>query len=530
MLNLPGNWQFQSVVISILNDLLLGQEVLLKLGDRPEVAEVTFSQSYSEAVRKLHGLNIGSHKNTPSKNNKPGRSNMKALASVAAAGVATVSISGVAEKLLSQPDLPSVPSPRTWGSLPAKMEWTFQKENCEVMILFDLLCIGCRTWEMCNNMIDSINVQLKGKAGSSRSTVGRTDVGGKEHGEDGKRLRQKELGDMVLLFERILQLGTGVDNMSPSMGQQEISTALYKHSIQTFLQTATLPLSPDHCKLYAQLTSNVKNCLGNVETAFTLAERSPTDGSPSKKRRGSASSVSSQASPRRQEPVSPEPQAIHGAMKQLIQVLDKALPLGGLCQLFNKEKGTDPRKNRDYLLHLYEHLKRLAFVVAENEATSKDTMVMPTNYFKMLDQGPIYTLGRLVFSKRIPPSRYGISISFPILDLSEEILFLYMSESRRRRVNQSTGGQVARYPQSKPSHTSLIHESDLSPVFPTIIYGWICLQLYTGTGDQQSRAVNHNYPDEHIAVDEDTKKRLPQQQNTEEVVTGDNPYSVSIGL
>ncbi|XP_069118425.1 uncharacterized protein [Argopecten irradians] len=378
---------------------------LLKLGDRPEVAEVTFSQSYSEAVRKLHGLNIGSHKNTPSKNNKPGRSNMKALASVAAAGVATVSISGVAEKLLSQPDLPSVPSPRTWGSLPAKMEWTFQKENCEVMILFDLLCIGCRTWEMCNNMIDSINVQLKGKAGSSRSTVGRTDVGGKEHGEDGKRLRQKELGDMVLLFERILQLGTGVDNMSPSMGQQEISTALYKHSIQTFLQTATLPLSPDHCKLYAQLTSNVKNCLGNVETAFTLAERSPTDGSPSKKRRGSASSVSSQASPRRQEPVSPEPQAIHGAMKQLIQVLDKALPLGGLCQLFNKEKGTDPRKNRDYLLHLYEHLKRLAFVVAENEATSKDTMVMPTNYFKMLDQGPIYTLGRLVFSKRIPPSR-----------------------------------------------------------------------------------------------------------------------------
>ncbi|OWF55424.1 Zinc finger FYVE domain-containing protein 26 [Mizuhopecten yessoensis] len=378
---------------------------LLKLEARPEVAEVSFSQSYSEAVRKLHGLNIGSHKNSVPKSSKPGRSNMKALASVAAAGVATVSISGVAEKLLSQPNLPSVPSCRTWGSLPAKVEWTFQQENGEVMILFDLLCIGCRTWEMCNNMIDSIKVQLKEKPGSSRSTVGRNEVGGKEHGEEGKRSRQKDLRDMVLQFERILQLGTGVDIMTPSPGQQEISTALYKHSIQTFLQTATLPLSPDHCKLYAHLTLDVKKCLSNVESAFILAERSPVDGSPSKKRKESASSVSSQASPKKNEQVQPERPAIHSTMKQLLQTLGRDLPLGGLCQLFNKDKCTDQRRNRDYLLHLYEHLKRLAFVVAENEATSRETIVMPTNYFKMLNEGPIYTLGRLVFSKRIPPSR-----------------------------------------------------------------------------------------------------------------------------
>lgn len=310
----------------------------MKLEERPEVNEVSFSKCYGEAVRKLHGLNIGGHQSPLTKAGKPGRFNMRDLASVAAAGVATVSISGVAEKLLSQPNLPSVPISRSRVSLPAKFEWTFQQKNCEVMILFDLLCIGCRTWEMCNNMVDSIKCQLKDKLVSSTSTSAgnKNDFVGKDAVEDSKRSKQKDLRDIVLQFEKILQLGTGVDGLSLLPGQREIFTALYKHSIQTFLQTATLPLSPDHCKLYAHLTSQVKNCLEYIETAFVMAERSPTDGSPSKKRKGSTVGGSPQTSPKKPEHAQLEPPVIHTAMKQLIQTMDKELPLGGLCQLFNR--------------------------------------------------------------------------------------------------------------------------------------------------------------------------------------------------
>jgi len=245
---------------------------LLKLEDRPEVIEVPFSQAYNEAIRKLHGLNVSGY---GTKSSKPGKTSMNALASVAAAGVATISINGVADKLLSITQLPRVPRrSKAWGVVPSQLEWCFQQENAGGVILFDLLCIGCRTWEMCNNMVDIIKSHLNvPKTVKDSKTMEQGYTLRKGSGEDSKRssrtdLKLKSLNDVLRQFEKLLQLGADIEGSS----QQNVLIALYKHSIQTFLQTATLSLSSEDCKTYACFVSEMKKCVDRVENAILFTQ------------------------------------------------------------------------------------------------------------------------------------------------------------------------------------------------------------------------------------------------------------------
>ncbi|XP_076098495.1 uncharacterized protein LOC143068375 isoform X2 [Mytilus galloprovincialis] len=389
---------------------------LMKLEDRPEAVEVSFAQRYASAVKKLHSLNLGLQRTAPA---NPGKLSLKALGSVAAAGVATVSVSSVADELLSLQKLPKIPHPKCQVVQTSKLDRCFKQENCPSMILFDLLCTGCRSWEMCNNMIDAIRSRRTNN-GSEKSDYRKT----RSHSERGDKVshRLKDLWEITEQFEVLLQLGLDLDGHQKQFNIKNVLHTFYKHSIQALLKTATIPIYSENANMYAKLLTDLKFSIDKVEHVFQIYGKLPLEGqihkspktspysSPNSRGspRASPSSPNSRGSPKVSpsksgDAFSSDKPVIHNAMKNLIGVLQNDLPPGGLYRLFVRTTTKENVTNRDYLQNLYDHLKGLAIVVAESEATSKENFALPKNYFKMLDEGPISTLGRLMFSKKIPP-------------------------------------------------------------------------------------------------------------------------------
>lgn len=313
--------------------LFLSYLQLQKLDDRPEATEVKFAQQYSAAVRKLLSLNIGSQKNVPS---KPGQLSMKALGSVAAAGVATVSVSSVADELLSISKLPKIPQPKCKTVHTPRLDCCFQQENCSSMILFDLLCIGCRSWEMCNNMIDSIKSKriTHDKVDNKKTLRHVSDKGDKVYS------RMKDIWDVTDLFEVLLQQGADIDGSQKQFSIKNVLLTFYKHSIQALLKTATIPLYPEYCEAYARLLTDLKVSIDKVEHVFQVYGKLPAEGLIHKlDKTGLYTSPNSKISPKSSPSKTGDPTdkpVIHIAMKGLIGVLQQDLPPGGLVKLFTR--------------------------------------------------------------------------------------------------------------------------------------------------------------------------------------------------
>lgn len=319
----------------------------MKLEDRPEAVEVSFAQRYTSAVKKLHSLNLGLQRTAPA---NPGQLSLKALGSVAAAGVATVSVSSVADELLSLQKLPKIPHPKCQVVQTSKLDRCFKQENCPSMILFDLLCTGCRSWEMCNNMIDAIRSRRTNN-GSEKSDNRKT----RSHSERGDKVshRLKDLWEITEQFETLLQLGLDLDGHQKQFCINNVLHTFYKHSIQALLKTATIPIYSENANMYAKLLTDLKFSIDKVEHVFQIYGKLPLEGqihkspktspysSPNSRGspRASPSSPNSRGSPR----VSPsksgdafpsDKPVIHNAMKNLIGVLQNDLPPGGLYRLF----------------------------------------------------------------------------------------------------------------------------------------------------------------------------------------------------
>ncbi|XP_062609221.1 zinc finger FYVE domain-containing protein 26-like [Saccostrea cucullata] len=354
---------------------------LLRLDDTPQAKEVKFAELFSKCSKKLQQLPSGQSQAV-----KPGKLSMKGLASVAAAGVATVSVNSVAEEILSEKGLPTIPCPKSRHVIPVKYSELFDQNNVHMMILFDMLCTSCKSWETCNSLIDIIKSKFKIKP--QKGTV--------SNGEEKKKFDHRIQGipSLIIKFESLLQLGGDMD-LTTTLSHKETLSMLYKHSIQTFLQTATLPLLRDDCLTYAVMLIEMKKVIDKTEHAFQQHGKMPLEGYIHKPQRGSSEFSPSKVSPRTSPQTSPRPSpksedptqtdkpVLHNAMKHLIHVMQKEVPKGGMCTVMTRSPPSSSG-SRDYLQHLYDHLKGLAFVVAETEAKASDSVITPKNYFHML--------------------------------------------------------------------------------------------------------------------------------------------------
>lgn len=293
---------------------------LFNLESSPEGIEVRFSEPYLAASKKLHNLGgISRQRSIPKV--KSGKLSISALASVAAAGVATASVVNITDELLRSTNLPSLPMPKDLSSLVPSVSKHFKPELVSAMILFDLACSSCKTWDVCNNMLDVVKAHVP-----QPPTLDVLNTQGNEPrrpNDDGMVGFQQFLSDT----ETRVHLGN-----APTSINDDHTSSPFKQSIQEYLTLASQSLSCNGLRQMIHSSSEIHKAVTRVENTFMEHKREIFTHSPQLS--GSSGGLSRENSPRSspkslRKSTKPEQPPVHNAMKQLILVLEQQTPPGG---------------------------------------------------------------------------------------------------------------------------------------------------------------------------------------------------------
>ncbi|XP_046355808.2 zinc finger FYVE domain-containing protein 26-like isoform X1 [Haliotis rufescens] len=377
---------------------------LFKLEKSEAAEEVSFSEAYHKAANKVATLESSTRERTGASSNL-GRPSMKALAKVAAAGVASASLSNVTDELLSGQIIPSLPKPKTTSNMPENIMRLFKEIDVSTAILLDLVCTSCRTWDLCNKLFDIIKTKVTIDNEMSedigwRDSAGLSTSSRKSKSDGGLKgaltfLRQVE--KLVHSFADDSNIGKIFTDGGPMTSS--------KPSLERQMRTGTCPLVSEKVNTFVSVVEDVRRWVDKINRAFENVNRrdslqlpetspqvSPKDSSPKFK----------DSSPKAKD--TPRSSPIHIAYKQFCTALERCAPKGGLVYLL-KRYGVEASHDKSYLHSLYEHVRELAILVAECDGRTKETLIVPQNYFEMLREGPVTILGRLMFAKRMIPSR-----------------------------------------------------------------------------------------------------------------------------
>ncbi|KAK7502719.1 hypothetical protein BaRGS_00005969, partial [Batillaria attramentaria] len=433
---------------------------LMKLNEKTrEVAEVSFSESFDKTAQAVSALNVAAKERRTSSSSK--KFSMAALKSAAAAGVATASLSNFVEELLASPHIPALPKPRSESSQvqDAVLMQLFHVDTA-LAILLDLACTSCNSWELCCNVFDII--KAKGKTGKEKQGKDSDGTALSSKGPTEKKSRSSSLGSglkgckgLFNQLDKLLQLGHADPEQWAATNWFESSNSApgsaagtpagvtspviilptshvppsSRHSLVQHFRRVAPPMTASGLKQYEGVVREIQQAFEHANQALLASSRldrqesinieeqhfakspttsSPASISPSMSRSSSLNSTSSLS--KEATPGKSEVPVLHTKMKQLIAAMEKFVPHGGLYLLLTGSSGRGDRCfMRNYLLSMYEHVKELAFVVAECESKARETLVLPKNYFSILQEGPVDILGRLMFIKRILPGKGTIS-------------------------------------------------------------------------------------------------------------------------
>lgn len=130
-----------------------------------------------------------------------------------------------------------------------------------MMILFDMLCIFCKLWEICNSLIDIIKTKMEVKL--SKFLI--------YSGDDKKKTdsRIQWIFSLVDKFDFLFQLVGDIDLIVLVL-QKDVFIVLYKYSIQIFLQIVILFFLKDDCLFYVNLLIEMKKVIERIEYVFQL--------------------------------------------------------------------------------------------------------------------------------------------------------------------------------------------------------------------------------------------------------------------
>ncbi|KAK7103379.1 hypothetical protein V1264_018289 [Littorina saxatilis] len=437
---------------------------LLKISEKTrEASEAAFTEAFTTTAKSISTLNVTTRETRTSSGSV--RFSLEAVKSAAAAGVANATLSNFVDNLLANPNIPPLPKPQ-WVNEHGKetVHGSFFLLDMTTAILLDLACTMCQTWELCNNVFNII--KAKGKMG--KPIKDGEDVDGTDAKQETLTAKDKRRGRSSSIrldlkgcqrffqqLDGMLQLGHGDSDHWTATAMHEVSaitsssaaaggggkgTALtvgtqspsvvvtsaagQRSLVQHFRSGASV--------LNATVVRQYETCVREVQLSFEQTSQAllassrldrqesiNIDESHFAKSPGikqSPSSFTSESSHHtsslgsggsslsREGPGRLEMPLLHQRMKHLIAVMEKFVPLGGLYMLFihgRMERGM----LRNYLLSMYEHVKELAYVVAECESKSSEMLILPKNYFSILQEGPVDILGRLMFVKRVLPAR-----------------------------------------------------------------------------------------------------------------------------
>ncbi|KAH3847795.1 hypothetical protein DPMN_090125 [Dreissena polymorpha] len=303
---------------------------LFKLDATPEAVEVYFSQAMEKAV---HAVQRSPGKDTQGQGVKVG---LRGVAAAAAAGLANVTISDIADELLKSPHLPEIPVPLNVVSLPINIAQVLCKDNGPLIILLDLMLIATNSWEVCSHLMASITSKLAGHTVPVDSSTAAQDSRNASTKQRVSKIRT--FPDIVSQLQKLLNLG--IEEEIPSR-EHILLSRTFQRSLQHYLSHATLSLSAEKNKEYVILCQNLAMCISRTNDAFTLS-KSKSPGSPEStaqsmvvdERERSRSRLSS-GSRSRLGSAADRP-VIHHCFKQLIHLMEKDVPASGLLAFVNK--------------------------------------------------------------------------------------------------------------------------------------------------------------------------------------------------
>ena len=301
--------------------------------------EVYFSQAFQKASRSIQTITPST---PPASSTQSGsRLSMKLLANVAAAGVANVSVSNIADELLGFPTLPKLPKIDKDVPISQHIKQNFVPESIPVIILMDLMCTAGRSWEVCNHLMDSIKTRLPENMKSGTEIIPSADAGSASASKKHKGSKIQTFTDVLACFEKLLHLGA--DGQFPHQEPSALSKQLQK-SVCYYLNQAVYSLDAEKCKQYAVFCQNMTKYVGKVQEAFKQQKKLEREKSEAfqqsgrlelSQRRGSTDSVRSRVGSNTDQPV------VHHRMKQLIHILEKEIPEGGLIALMGRYETFD---------------------------------------------------------------------------------------------------------------------------------------------------------------------------------------------
>ncbi|KAK6181134.1 hypothetical protein SNE40_009062 [Patella caerulea] len=377
---------------------------LFKLEKKDDTAEVSFSDSFKKAASSLSSLVENPGKAAPS-SSRPGKLSIKALGSVAAAGMASATLTNITDDLLSVRDIPQLPKPNLPKS--NKLLIFFTEVHVSIAVLVDLLLTSCKTWELCNKMLDVIKSKMNVKNISDLNN-------------DHQNMETMVIGCQTYLSElqKLLELSVDPDtHMTYAESENAKRTSVPRQSFVNMLLSATTPVTAERLKNFIGVKEEIKHLLNRVVGVLSEMKQSGSEDVSFDDSLPSPSSPAPSPSPSPSPHLSPlgsissrssfriEPPVMHTVMKQLIACMEKYVPTGGMVRMLKRSRNSIVTPNRNYLLSLYDHVKELAFLVAQSESKAQESIVLPKNYFRMLQEGPILILGRLMFNKKLQPAK-----------------------------------------------------------------------------------------------------------------------------
>ena len=257
----------------------------------------------------------------------PTKPSLKSIANVAAAGMATANISSIVDELLDFPTLPHLPRLPSDENIPQVIRSIFEESNVQFMVLLDLLCCSARNWDVCNHLIDAIRTHTSATLLKNLQTnpVANTQDT-KAAGLKQRVNRLKRLSDFFQHVQSLNQLGAPAEF---PLQEQALFTKMFHKSLQYFFCQAVFSLLPDQCKQYASFCRTMSRQVHSVQEAFSQ-QRSKSKEVLTDSLQKHGDHFQSRTDSKQEKP------NIHHSMKQLVHLLEKEVPLGGITSMVTR--------------------------------------------------------------------------------------------------------------------------------------------------------------------------------------------------
>ncbi|XP_022094724.1 zinc finger FYVE domain-containing protein 26-like isoform X2 [Acanthaster planci] len=388
---------------------------MFELENTPEVSEVYFAEHWEQTLRRLQNLDTKAAKSDamPSAlKGQPSKSS-SSIATIAASGTASLSVTGVVDDLLAKSVLPLFPTASLVGldqpekhSVAAAMLKSIRKLNVAGVVVFDLACSACTSWKASRDLLEV----AMGRLQLGQHIPGEFDQSPRSRLQSGSKMDPLLLLVGVLPFvHQIASLIAPTSADSTALIRQDIMEEFFRRSARDALLQATKPL--DAVGLRAQVNSVLeqrKAVTGLSRALQTEGNQRTPDPSGSQ-----ASGLLPSEMDRGLSPSHKGRSMVHQAMRQLLQTFDRngnhCYSLTALLSTVGPDQDTE---FSNYLMSLYGHVSVLSSLLVEakewypglDQPVPSGSM-KAVNPYCVLEDSPNFLLGRLMFQNQIPPTR-----------------------------------------------------------------------------------------------------------------------------